>query len=75
MTYYNFKVLIEPDETSGFVVECPQLKGCYSQGDTLDEALDNIKEVIDMCLEELEEQKQVIAFSKNILVTDVMVAR
>jgi predicted RNase H-like HicB family nuclease len=34
----------------------PQLKACYSQGDTVDELMRNIREVIEMCLEELEEE-------------------
>ena len=42
---YDFKVIIEPDESGGFIVSCPSLQGCYSQGDTIDEALENIKEV------------------------------
>jgi len=33
-------------------VTCPLFKGCHSYGETIDEALKNIKEVIEMCLEE-----------------------
>jgi predicted RNase H-like HicB family nuclease len=39
------------DEDGWFVVECPVIPGCMSQGKTLDEALKNIKEAIDGCLE------------------------
>ena len=39
----SYPVIIEQDET-GFVVSCPVFKGCYSQGNTIDEALKNIKE-------------------------------
>ncbi len=43
----NFKVIVEEDkEDGGFVVECPALPGCASQGDTVEEALENIKEAI-----------------------------
>lgn len=43
----NFKVIIEEDkEDGGYVVECPALPGCASQGDTVEEALENIKEAI-----------------------------
>ena len=43
MKVYDFKVMIEPDEESGgYVVSCPSLQGCYSQGETLDEAISNI---------------------------------
>jgi predicted RNase H-like HicB family nuclease len=48
---YNFTVLIEKDEDGMFVAEVPDLKGCYTQGKTLEEVLENIKEVIELCLE------------------------
>lgn len=45
-------ILVEKDEDGFYVVECPVFSGCYTQGRTIDEALKNIKEVIDICLEE-----------------------
>ena len=48
----EFYVVIEKDEDGFFVGEAPQLKGCYSQGRTLDELMENIREVIILCLEE-----------------------
>ena len=48
----EFYVLIEQDEDGFFVGEVPQLRGCYSQGRTMDELLQNIREVIELCLEE-----------------------
>ncbi|MBU0592074.1 MAG: type II toxin-antitoxin system HicB family antitoxin [Candidatus Micrarchaeota archaeon] len=51
MKKYNFTVLIEKDEDGMFVAEVPDLKGCYTQGKTLQEVLENIKEVISLCLE------------------------
>ena len=50
-------VLIEKDEDGFYVVECALFKGCYSQGKTLDAALKNIKEVIELCLEEKDNQE------------------
>ncbi len=47
----HLPVLVEKDEDGFFVVECPLLQGCYTQGKTLDEALKNIHEVIELCLE------------------------
>ncbi len=47
----EFYVLIEQDEDGYFVGEVPQLRGCYSQGKTLDELMHNIREVIQLCLE------------------------
>ena len=50
----KFPVLVERDEDGFYIVECPLFSGCYTQGKTLDEALKNIREVIEMCLEEKE---------------------
>jgi predicted RNase H-like HicB family nuclease len=52
--YMEYKIVLEPDlEDGGYVVHCPTLPGCYSQGDTRDEALDNIREAIEAYLESL----------------------
>lgn len=48
----NLPLFIEKDEDNFYVVECPILEGCYTQGKTIDEALQNIKEVISLILEE-----------------------
>jgi predicted RNase H-like HicB family nuclease len=50
----DFYVVIEQDEDGIFIGEVPQLKGCYSQGSSLDELMINIKEVIELCLEDEE---------------------
>ena len=51
MRKYKFKVVIEQDEDGVYVVECPALKGCYSQGATIEEALENIKDAIRLHIE------------------------
>ncbi len=44
----EYKIIVEPDpEDGGFVVHCPALPGCYSQGETRDEAIANIREAIE----------------------------
>ena len=48
----EFYVVIEKDEDGFYVGEVPQLRACYSQGRTLDELMENMKEVIQLCLEE-----------------------
>ena len=54
----HFKVVLEEDEeVGGYVVSCPSLSGCFSQGDTTEEALENIKEAIQACLESLGEDE------------------
>ncbi len=52
--YDNLKVLLERDETGGYVVVCPSLPGCYTQGETLEEAMENIEEAILLCLEDMQ---------------------
>ncbi|HEX7314375.1 MAG TPA: type II toxin-antitoxin system HicB family antitoxin [Pyrinomonadaceae bacterium] len=47
----KFNVTIDRDEDGVWVVECPAIPGCVSQGETKDEALENIKEAIALCLE------------------------
>ncbi|MCC6037574.1 MAG: hypothetical protein LASZOEIN_001727 [Candidatus Fervidibacter sp.] len=47
----HLPVIIERDENGVFVAECPVLKGCYTQGETLEEAMKNIREVIQMHIE------------------------
>jgi len=49
------QVIIEPDEMGGYTVSCPSLPGCHSQGETIDEALKNIREAIELYIEVLEE--------------------
>ena len=49
--YMRLKVIIEPGEDRGFVAHVPALRGCWSQGDTRDEALANVREAIEGWLE------------------------
>lgn len=48
----EFYVIIERDEDRYYVGEVPQLRACYSQGETIEELMENMKEVIELCLEE-----------------------
>jgi len=50
-------LFIEKDQDGLYVVECPVLEGCYTQGKTIDEALKNIREVIELIVEEKENQE------------------
>jgi predicted RNase H-like HicB family nuclease len=47
----KLKVLLQAEQIGGFSVSVPALPGCYSQGDTLDEALSNIREAAELWLE------------------------
>jgi len=48
----EFQVIIEQDEAGFFVAECLSLKACYTQGKTYEEVIENIKDVIALCLED-----------------------
>ena len=45
-------LIVEKGSDGFYVVECPLLEGCYTQGRTIDEALRNVREVIEMILKE-----------------------
>ena len=53
----NLKVVLQEAEEGGYIVSCPALLGCHSQGDNVEEALKNIKEAIVGCLESLAEER------------------
>lgn len=58
MKVRNFAVVFEQEKDGGYSVSVPSLPGCFSQGDTFEQALDNIKEAIDLYLEDEELPKQ-----------------
>ncbi len=76
MPTLDFKVFLERDEEyGGYVVVCPSIPGCYSQGRTVEEALANIREAIELCLEEMESKGDQIPDPTNVLVGSVIVTR
>ncbi len=56
----DYKIFLTKDPEGGYVVICPSFQGCYSEGDTIDEALDNIKEAIELCMEDLEKSGEAV---------------
>ena len=55
---FEYQVIIESDpQSGGYVVECPAIKGCVSQGETKKEAIEMIQDAIAACMEVLEERK------------------
>ena len=69
---YKVSVVIEKDE-NGYYVYCPELEGCQSQGDSLEEAMANIREAIELYLETLPEEEKRTVLSQEILTTAVEV--
>lgn len=65
-------VVVEWDE-NGYYAYCPELEGCHTQGDTLEEAMYNIKEAVDLYLETLSQEEKRALLSKEILTTTVEV--
>ena len=65
-------VVIEKDE-DGYYAWCPELKGCQSQGQTVEESLVNIREAIELYLETLTLTERSAALSRQILTTSVEV--
>ena len=47
----KFNVTVDRDEDGAWIVECPSIPGCVSQGASREEALENIEEAIRLCLE------------------------
>jgi len=50
------KVVLETSEEGGFTVYVPSLPGCISQGETEEEALANIREATELCLEPIDDE-------------------
>lgn len=51
----KFRVVLEPSDEGGYTVYVPSLPGCISEGDTVEEALENIQEAIELYLEPVED--------------------
>ncbi|CAD6492274.1 MAG: HicB_like antitoxin of bacterial toxin-antitoxinsystem [Candidatus Argoarchaeum ethanivorans] len=64
MEKLHLPIIIEMDEDEYYIVSCPLFRGCHSYGETIDEALENIREVIEMCLDEMkiEELNKFVGF-------------
>ena len=70
----RFKVLLETDrEAGGFVVNVPALPGCATQGETVDEALANAREAIELVLEDMAERGETVP-DDQVIVMEVEVA-
>ena len=66
----KFKVILEENEEGGYIISVPSLPGCISEGDTKEEALENIKEAIELYLEpDIEE----LSSKKNIQILEVSI--
>lgn len=51
-----YRIIIEKGEDSGYVVHCPAIPGCHSQGNTIEDAIDNIRDAIKGCIAVLDNE-------------------
>jgi predicted RNase H-like HicB family nuclease len=51
----NLRIILEPSDEGGYTVYVPSLPGCISEGNTREEALENIREAIELYLEPIED--------------------
>ena len=72
MQNYRFSVVIEKDK-DGYYVFCPELQGCYSQGDTYEEALANIEDTIRLHVEDRLESGEEIPRGDSVSLTSLEV--
>jgi len=73
MSVYKFSVVIEKD-SAGYYAFCPELQGCYTQGDTYEETLENIKDTIRLHIEDRVESGEEIPQSESVSLTLMEVA-
>ena len=70
---YRFPVVIERD-SDGYVATCPDLQGCYSQGDTYEEALKNITSAIKLHIEDRKAEHEEVNQASSISLSTVEVS-
>jgi predicted RNase H-like HicB family nuclease len=70
----EYTIIIHPAEEGGYWTEVPLLPGCYSQGETIEEALNNIKEAIEAHVEALREDGQEVPQEAGVLLGRIEVA-
>ena len=70
---YNFSIIVERDE-NGYFVSCPELQGCYSQGNTYEEAFENIKDAIELNIEDRIAEQEEIPKARSISLSTIEVA-
>ena len=72
MKQYNLPIVIEQDE-DGFFAVCPELQGCYSQGDSYEEVVINIKDAIKLHLQDKLEEKEELPNLKSVSLSTVQI--
>ena len=63
----EFSVVILEDEGGGYIAVVPELPGCHTQGDSLDEVIENVREAIELYLETLSEEEKKELLSRRVV--------
>ena len=70
----TFHVVLVPQPEGGYFVQCPALPGCYSEGETVEECLVNIREAIELALDDLKATGQSVPETEAPILTQVTIA-
>lgn len=70
---YKVNIIIETDQ-EGYYAYAPELEGCQTQGNTLEEVMANIREAVELYLETMDEEERKQRLSKEILTTSLEVS-
>lgn len=73
MGRYRFAIVVEKDEDGIFVASCPALQGCYSQGETYAEAVENLRDAIRLHIEAREEADEPLPLEVSVDTIEVNV--
>lgn len=73
MTNYSFVVVVEKDK-EGYFASCPELQGSYTQGDTYEKVIENIKDAIHLHVVDRLEDGEEIRQSESVSLTSMVVA-
>ncbi len=66
----KLQVILEPSDEGGYTIYVPALPGCISEGDNIDEALENIQQAIELYLEPVEKD---ITDDKDIIIRELVI--
>jgi len=73
MKNYRFSVVVEKDK-DGYVAFCPELQGCYTQGGTYEEALENAKDAISLHVKDVLESGEELTKIESLSLTSIEVS-
>ncbi len=69
----EYTIIIHPAEEGGFWVEVPTLPGCFSQGESIEEAMNNIREAIELHIECLKEEDEPVPVESDLIISRIQV--